>query len=155
MVVLRVQGSGCSVQGSGCRVQDSGFRVQGSGWRASRSLVAAQETVPMISIQEQPLSRNFERFRGGLVFEAHRLVYHSTPGSRVTKTKKIQCQCAPCWYQIINCWHCFVLLVADRCRHHSSFWFRAQDRHQHQLPRTGAQTPEPTTSKRESSLLTT
>ena len=29
-----------------------------------------------------------KRFRGGLVFKAHRLVYHSTPGLRVVKKKK-------------------------------------------------------------------
>jgi len=29
-----------------------------------------------------------KRFRGGLVFEAHRLVYYSTLGSRVIKKKK-------------------------------------------------------------------
>ena len=29
--------------------------------------------------------RNVNRFRGGLVFKAHRLVYHSTLGSRVIK----------------------------------------------------------------------
>jgi hypothetical protein len=29
-----------------------------------------------------------ERFRGGLVFKAHRLLYHSTLGSRVIKKKK-------------------------------------------------------------------
>ena len=29
------------------------------------------------------------RFRGGLVFKAHRLVYHPTLGSRVIKKKKI------------------------------------------------------------------
>ena len=29
-----------------------------------------------------------KRFRGGLVFEAHRLLYHSTPGLRVIKKKK-------------------------------------------------------------------
>jgi len=31
---------------------------------------------------------NVQRFRGGLVFEAHRLVYHSTLGLRVIKQKK-------------------------------------------------------------------
>ena len=41
-----------------------------------------------LSISEQLLSRNVERFRGGLVFKAHRLSYHSTLGSRVTKKKK-------------------------------------------------------------------
>jgi len=29
-----------------------------------------------------------KRFRGGLVFKAHRLLYHSTLGSRVIKKKK-------------------------------------------------------------------
>ena len=30
--------------------------------------------------QEQPLDRNGQWFRGGLVFEAHRLLYHSAYG---------------------------------------------------------------------------
>jgi len=34
------------------------------------------------------LHRNVQRFRGGLVFKAHRLVYHSTLGLRVIKKKK-------------------------------------------------------------------
>ena len=38
---------------------------------------------------EQLLRRNVNRFRGGLVFKAHRLVYHSTLGLRVMKKKKI------------------------------------------------------------------
>jgi len=33
----------------------------------------------------QLLYRNVQRFRGGLVFKAHRLLYHSTLGLRVTK----------------------------------------------------------------------
>ena len=36
----------------------------------------------------QELRRNFKRFRGGLVFKVHRLLYHSTLGSRVIKEKK-------------------------------------------------------------------
>ena len=35
------------------------------------------------------ISRNVERIRGGLVFKVHRLLYHSTLGSRV-KMKKIR-----------------------------------------------------------------
>ena len=31
-----------------------------------------------------------KRFRGGLVFKTHRLVYHSTLGLRIIKKKKIQ-----------------------------------------------------------------
>jgi len=33
-------------------------------------------------------SRNGKRFRGGLVFKAHRLLYHSTLGLRVIKNNK-------------------------------------------------------------------
>ena len=36
-------------------------------------------------IQGQLLRRNVKRSRGGLVFKAHRLVFHSTPGSKVIK----------------------------------------------------------------------
>ena len=39
-------------------------------------------------IQEQVLRRNVKRFRGGLVFKAHRLGYHSTLRWRVIKKKK-------------------------------------------------------------------
>ena len=42
----------------------------------------------MISIQEQLLRRNVRRFREGLIFKAHRLLYHSTLGSRLIKKKK-------------------------------------------------------------------
>ena len=34
------------------------------------------------------LYRNVQRFRGGLVFKAHRLLYHSTLGLRVIKKKR-------------------------------------------------------------------
>ena len=43
--------------------------------------------LPQFSISEQLLSRNVKRFRGGLVFKAHRLVYHSTLGLIVIKKK--------------------------------------------------------------------
>jgi hypothetical protein len=35
------------------------------------------------------IRRNVKRFRGGLVFKAHRLVYHSTLGLRVIKKEKV------------------------------------------------------------------
>jgi len=35
-----------------------------------------------------PLRRNVKRFRGGLVFKAHRLLYHSTLALSVTKTRE-------------------------------------------------------------------
>ena len=38
--------------------------------------------------EEQLLSRNVEQFRGGLVFKAHRLLYHSTLGLRVIQKKE-------------------------------------------------------------------
>ena len=40
------------------------------------------------SIQQQLLHRNEKRFRGGLVFKAHRWTYHSILGSRVVKKKR-------------------------------------------------------------------
>ena len=40
------------------------------------------------AIQEQLLDRNVQRFRGGLLFKAHRLLYHSTLGIRVIQKKK-------------------------------------------------------------------
>jgi len=42
--------------------------------------------------KEQLRHRNVQRFRGGLVFKAHRLVYHSTLG-RVIKKKKEKALC--------------------------------------------------------------
>ena len=38
-------------------------------------------------MQEQQLYRNVQRFRGRLVFKAHKLLYHSTLGLRVMKKK--------------------------------------------------------------------
>jgi len=40
------------------------------------------------AVPQQKGGRNAKRFRGGLVFKAHRLVYHSTLGLRVIKKKK-------------------------------------------------------------------
>ena len=37
---------------------------------------------------QAPLHRNVQRFRGGLVLKAHRLLYHSTLGLRVVTKKK-------------------------------------------------------------------
>jgi hypothetical protein len=42
----------------------------------------------MFSIQEQLLRRILKRFRGGLVYKALSLSYHSTSGSTVIKKKK-------------------------------------------------------------------
>ena len=38
--------------------------------------------------REQLLHRNVQRFRGGLVFNTHRLLYHSILGLRLIKKKK-------------------------------------------------------------------
>ena len=38
------------------------------------------------------LRRNVKRFRGGLVFKDHRLVYHSSLGLRVIKKQNIRCR---------------------------------------------------------------
>jgi len=41
------------------------------------------------------LYRNVQRFRGGLVFKARRLLYHSTLGLRVIKKMKKDLYCTP------------------------------------------------------------
>ena len=49
------------------------------------------EVEPILQVctfEEQLLYRNVQRFQGGLVFKAHRLLYHSTLGLRVIKKKK-------------------------------------------------------------------
>jgi len=51
-------------------------------------LAAPRENFQKQLPAQRLLGRNVNRFRGGLVFKAHRLVYHSTLGSRVIKKKK-------------------------------------------------------------------
>jgi len=41
-----------------------------------------------MSGSEHLLQRNVQKFQGGLVFKAHRLVYHSTPGLRIKKKRR-------------------------------------------------------------------
>ena len=66
--MLRFEGYGLRVEGGGLWVEGRGWRVEGG-----RSRVEGQSV---------------KRFRGGLVFKAHRLLYHSTLGSRVIKKNK-------------------------------------------------------------------
>ena len=51
---------------------------------------------------EQLLGRNVQRFQGGLVFKTHRLLCHTTLGSRVIKKKKKDTarQRARTWFEI-------------------------------------------------------
>ena len=53
--------------------------------RLSQCFHRRLRTCQKFSISGYLLRRNVQRFRGGLVFKAHRLAYHSTLGSRVTK----------------------------------------------------------------------
>ena len=55
------------------------LRLWGFGFRSSG---------PEFGIEEQILRRDVKRFQGELVFEAHRPLYHSTLGPRVTKKTK-------------------------------------------------------------------
>ena len=47
------------------------------------------------SIYEQLFCRNVKRFRGGLAFKGHRLLYHSIQGWRVIKKKKKKIRLEP------------------------------------------------------------
>ena len=58
------------------------FGVKTSGTKLERPDQSETDLV------ERLLNRNVEQFRGGLVFKAHRLVYHSTRSSREVKKKK-------------------------------------------------------------------
>ena len=90
--------------------------------------------MPQRTERHRLLRRNVNRFRGGLVFKAHRLVYHSTLGLRVMK-KKEEAVCArrsyapslsriknlgnprnnlsACYTPALRCFHRFLALVAD------------------------------------------
>ena len=94
-------------------VPDSGFRIQGFRFRApgsgfsdsapdSRSSPGFPIHCPGVptsapsstfwiqsSTAGRLLCRKVKRFRGGLVFKAHRLVYRSTLGWRVMNNKKV------------------------------------------------------------------
>ena len=58
----------------------------------SRPEIRANEQQSLLS--EQLLRRNVKRFREGLAFKAHRLLFHSTLGCRVIKKKKKAGSCA-------------------------------------------------------------
>ena len=49
---------------------------------------AIVDTEMPVGGKEELLCRNVKRFRGGLLFKAHRLVYHSTLVWRVTKKQE-------------------------------------------------------------------
>ena len=55
-----------------------------------------RERSVQFSIKGQLLRRNVKLFRGGLVFKAHRLLHHSTLGSRGMKEKKKNDRCHRC-----------------------------------------------------------
>ena len=50
------------------------------------------------------LHRNVQRFRGGLVCKAHRLLYHSTLGLRVITKKKKSTFLGPFIRTVLNVW---------------------------------------------------
>jgi len=49
-------------------------------------------SIPRLDLNSEPsrILQYYSRFRGGLVFKAHRLLYHSNLGLRVIKKKKIR-----------------------------------------------------------------
>ena len=49
---------------------------------------ARSKSVPQVLTSKQLLHVNVQRVRGGLVFKAKRLLYHSTVGLTVMKQKK-------------------------------------------------------------------
>jgi len=94
---LGFEGSGYRVQGSG--VEESYLRLidscitqlKAQGPTAPSSATRRSRCTPRarVAARGASLRRNVKRFRGGLVFKAHRLVYHSTLGLRVIKKKRL------------------------------------------------------------------
>ena len=66
-----------------------------TGPEKNNSLFASNKFVTGLSCRVLLLHRYVKRFRGGLVFKAHRWLYHSTLGSRVIKKKKKFCSATP------------------------------------------------------------
>jgi len=66
-----------------------------------RSLALSLSLVDMVArLDRWWVWFNVKRFRGGLVFKAHRWFHHSTLGSRVIKKKKtcgVECRQGSCW----------------------------------------------------------
>jgi len=62
--------------------------VSGPGDDGAVSFGLAGDFVELEAMQEQLLNRNAQRFRGGLVFKARRLFYHSPVGLRVIKRER-------------------------------------------------------------------
>ena len=63
--------------------------ICGQGVICDPPQVLGSYVCPTVGAYWPLLYRNVQRFRGGLAFKAHRLVYHSTLGLRVIKKKKI------------------------------------------------------------------
>ena len=64
------------------------YRVDGVGFRVSVRASGLGSGLPSLAPSRERMTRNVKWFRRGLVFKAHRLLYHSTLGLRVIKKKK-------------------------------------------------------------------
>ena len=70
--------------------------VEGSGEVRDFLLPVVVRVLPPVDLELEPANSvtpftsrgRVKRFRGGLVFEAHRLLYHSTLGLRVIKRER-------------------------------------------------------------------
>ena len=86
-----LQNSGFRVQGSEFRIQGSVFRVEGVGFTsAQKSMHCLGQPPPRPEAilrlrwdSDQLLQINVQRFRGGLVFKARRLLHHSRHESNI------------------------------------------------------------------------
>jgi len=73
--VIMVQGSGFMVQGLGFGVEGAGFTLLGSvGEDSDEGVVSIRDPLPPVG---HVALLHPHQLRGELVFEAHRLVYHS------------------------------------------------------------------------------
>ena len=90
------------VLGSKFWVQSVGLSVEGSGFLKLRAVPTRT-----VLILRTTTSQNVKRFRGRLVCDAHRIVYHSALGWRVKKHKK-------CRVEGLHLGHKLLLLLLQR-----------------------------------------
>ena len=82
--------AGLRVQGSGCRDQGAAFRMRlgVSNSRVNGCVPCAKDANVRTSCRQDRRLEEVRGRRGGLVFKAQRLLYHSPLGSRVMKKKR-------------------------------------------------------------------
>jgi len=79
---------------------ESGMSQSKSGTSVNLSNNGIREELHSSRVTRLRVRKNVQRFRGGLVIQAHRLLYHSTLGLRVIKKKMEDRQAGQRWFLV-------------------------------------------------------